>query len=428
MQGISEQELQSIYRRLEYARFRPGSVAQRDLGLLANTLKAFQRAEGLEMTGVFDAPTWKKLQQLPDPQRVRIQEITPPETKKTWTLTGPIRLIQYALRELGYEVVMNDTLDEATQKAIAQFQQQYALSVERVLTPPIVFAILDAWCYKGCEQRVFIQPASPTSAAYGAVPMILNGVNWESVVIQGMQKLLMTAGYDPGPPDGRLTQQTQSALRQFQQARQLETSVEFFDQATLLALLGEGCVEGCAWHLFVNTPRPAGIAPSSPHAFEHVLRITASQSAPAEPLNTPRLTPAPSVQIDLQQYPLQVNERAFAVEKFECSDVSGDWVLFYEGLVEKTDANTTLLRLEKRFGYRYHPDKEGINESDWWCIPGRRHCYSKVEFTDWGGKYFQHQTARFPTAQVYQAEIGIINSMYFFLQQACHRNNSRNEE
>lgn len=428
MQGMSQEELQSIYRRLEHAGFQPGNFQHSDLRQLSSGLRAFQQAEGLEMTGVFDAPTREQLQQLPDPQRAETPPVKPPtETRKTWALTGLIRLLQHALRELGYRVVVNDTLDETTREAIAQFQQQYELPADALLTSQTAFAILDAWCYQGCEPRILIQAtSSPTD--HDIAPVILHGENWETVAIQGMQKLLMAAEYNPGPPDGRLTPRMQAALRQFRQTHRLDVNAEVFDQATMLALLGEGCAAGCAAHLFVNTQRPSEIPPTPPDSFDYLLQIASSPSSSSEALEPNRLTPASPVQLDPRQYPLQVGKRAFAVEKFECSDISGDWALLYEGAVEQTDANTTVLRLEKRFGYRYHPDKEGIDNTDWWCIPGRRHCYSEVEFADWGGKYLQHQTARFPTSQVYQAEIGIINSMDFFLQQACPRQNDRHEE
>jgi hypothetical protein len=129
---------------------------------------------------------------------------------------------------------------------------------------------------------------------------------------------------------------------------------------------------------------------------------------------SPTLSPAST--------PLQLHAVAYASEKVECSNISGDWVTLYRGTVVERDAQTVALRLEERFGYRYYPNQDGLNRTDWWCIPRRRHCYAPIAFSDWGGTFSKDSVQRFPSARVYDAQLGLINGMAPMLQQQCHRN------
>ncbi|MCP4111893.1 MAG: hypothetical protein GY749_41255 [Desulfobacteraceae bacterium] len=119
--------------------------------------------------------------------------------------------------------------------------------------------------------------------------------------------------------------------------------------------------------------------------------------------------------------PVNINDKVFAVEKFECSDISGDWLIFFEGTVTDKSDETISVRLEKRFGYRFHPDKEGVDKKDWLCIPKRGHCYSSINFSDWDGKYSESQVVSFTKDKVYNARITTIIGISSFLQQNCNR-------
>ncbi len=124
---------------------------------------------------------------------------------------------------------------------------------------------------------------------------------------------------------------------------------------------------------------------------------------------------------DSSDYPVQIGDTVFAMEKIECSEISGDWAIFYEGIVVGKNDDTVSVRLEQRFAYRYRPNKKGIDDSNWYCIPVKRHCYSTVKFGDWGGTYSPEQVASFPVDQVYDAGTGIVKGVSTFIQQKCER-------
>lgn len=115
------------------------------------------------------------------------------------------------------------------------------------------------------------------------------------------------------------------------------------------------------------------------------------------------------------------NENVFAIEQFECSNISGDWIILYEGIITEKANDMLFIRLLKRYGYRYHPDKEGIDDTDWWCVPKKRHCYSEVKFTDWQGEYSENEIVSFSKERVYNANMGIVNGISDFLETNCKR-------
>jgi hypothetical protein len=120
-------------------------------------------------------------------------------------------------------------------------------------------------------------------------------------------------------------------------------------------------------------------------------------------------------------FPLRKNDKAYAFELSQCSDISGDWVLFFEGTVMEIKNDFFSLRLEKRFAYRNRSKEEGIDGTDWWCIPRKRHCYSQVKFSDWGGKFRQEQIVVFKGTDVSNAENGLINVLTEWLERQCNR-------
>jgi len=140
---------------------------------------------------------------------------------------------------------------------------------------------------------------------------------------------------------------------------------------------------------------------------------------PQETKSDKDLEPIKPVIIDLDAHPVNLNAEVFAVEQFECSSISGHWVILYEGVVNAIKTDNVFVRLEKRLGYRYRPQLEGIDDTAWWCIPSRRHCYSTIKFSDWGGQYSQNQVVSFPKKRVYNAQIKITDGITHFLQQAC---------
>ncbi|MEE4357330.1 MAG: hypothetical protein V2I97_12760, partial [Desulfococcaceae bacterium] len=120
--------------------------------------------------------------------------------------------------------------------------------------------------------------------------------------------------------------------------------------------------------------------------------------------------------------PAEINDRVFALELCECSGISGDWLLFYEGTVTARENKRISVRLEKRFGYRHRPDMEGIDDSNWWCIPRKKHCWSQVKFSDWAGKYMPGQVIVFQESDILNTKIGQVNALSHWLRQKCRQN------
>ncbi len=118
-------------------------------------------------------------------------------------------------------------------------------------------------------------------------------------------------------------------------------------------------------------------------------------------------------------YPVNINDRVFAVEKIECSDISGDWILYYEGTITSKESHNLSVKLSRRFAYHYSPRKEGIDDTTWW--PSKRHSYTEVKFGDWKGKYVQGQVVPFPKERVFNARIGVVNGMLILLKDECKR-------
>jgi hypothetical protein len=213
--------------------------------------------------------------------------------------------------------------------------------------------------------------------------------------------MLMQQGYDTHGIDGNLGPATQQAIRAFQIASHLVENGSITGE-TVLALLAASCQNTCEFALSILPQGQAQAGLTTMHTDQIILRKFDPAQRP-EPVS------------------LQLHDVAYAPEKVECSNISGDWVTLYQGTIVEQDEETVALRLEERFGYRYHPNHDGINRTDWWCIPRRRHCYSTIAFSDWGGTFSKNSVQRFPTEHVYDARLGVINSMSTLLHQQCQR-------
>ncbi len=444
-------ELSSVYRRLEKAGFQPGLYKENDFTQLVQAITRFQRFAKLPETGVIDQETWTKIQKLYDPggpATVKPSQILPESKSETSaepsertasslsSIAWPpsvIQTIQFLLTELGYPTSATGTGDGSTQEALRQFQQEHHLSVDGTLNQETVLTLLEERCKHGCNLTFSISataeettPQSQSLTGKNEVRIALSGAVWSSLFIQGMQALLTQQGYDTRGTDGKMGPFTEQAIRQFQSDQRLPDNGEFTGE-TISALINTGCRYGCKFLVSLRASQPL---PSTSGASP-----TAIQSSPVK---KPSQTVIPAAPQPLQQtesiivkkiQPDQVtlhylvfpDDTAYALEKVECSDISGDWVIFYQGTVVEKDEKAVTLRLEERFGYRYSPSQEGIDRTSWWCIPKRRHCYSPIAFSDWGGTLTQNQMYRFPVEKVYHAQIGIINGISLVLQQQCRR-------
>ena len=412
-------DLQAVYRRLERAGFHPGPYNPTDLTSLSHAIARFQNFAQLPATGVLDRRTWERMQRLYDPgpatgtagrrplSSVQMAAASPepagaPSLQTLWP-ASVIRAVQTALVELGYAIsAPQGTLDATTQQALRQFQQAHQLPDQGNLTKETLLAVFDERCKYGCKMTVLVSATGDRQANQTPVThRQLAGTGWGPLFVQGIQTMLTQQGYDTHGIDGNLGPATQQAIRAFQKASHL---VEHGDVTgeTALALLAASCQNACE---FVLSSLPQGQAPAglttTPTAKTVLRKLDPAQSA--EPV------------------PLQRHDVAYASETVECSNISGDWVTLYRGTIMDQDEKTVALRLEERFGYRYHPSQDGLNRTDWWCIPRRRHCYSTIAFSDWGGTFSKNSVQRFPIEHVYDARLGVINSMSTLLHRQCQR-------
>lgn len=342
---------------------------------------------------------------------------------------GAIKIVQETLHYLGYDLgTPDDAMNPLTRQAIQRFQRDIGLNVTGELDKETFFALFNARCQEGCYYNVSFQADPTVPQATDRNPIVLTGTSWEAIFVKAFKKLLLELGYNPGGfTDETIDPTTQQALRQFQQEHRLAENGQL-DNPTAFAIFAERCKTGCDVFIAVNLKTEVLTIPSSSRNYREWIHedqtgnITISNPPPPskETSGNEIVREIDPRQIRLD-YAVNLQDQVFAVEKAECSEISGDWVIFYEGRVTNKDPNTVAVSLEKRFGYRYHPEKEGIDHTSWWCVPTKRHCYAQIQFSDWGGKYFPNQIARFPISQVYNAKIEIVNGMALFLRQACHR-------
>ena len=109
----------------------------------------------------------------------------------------------------------------------------------------------------------------------------------------------------------------------------------------------------------------------------------------------------------------------YAVENIRCEGAAGAWALVYEGKITGLSDTEISLRLSRRIGFRYHPDYEGVDDSDWWCIPKKRFCYSEVAFTDWGGSRLAESVVTFTREQVFPMNRGLERSLLEKISAKC---------
>jgi peptidoglycan hydrolase-like protein with peptidoglycan-binding domain len=428
-------DLQSLYRHLDRAGFQRGLYNPNNIPESSYPTQRFQRYPKLSEIGVLEHKTWELTQRLDAPgltagpvmpsptspahvafastvpvsgtsgQPSALPNISDPEgipSQVVWP-TSVIVAVQVALMELGYEIPeTNGTLDATTQQAVRQFQKDRQLPENGTLGKETLLVIFDERCKHGCTMTVLISAAEEGVTNRASVaPIKLSGTRWWPLFVQGMQYMLTQQGYNMHGVDGTIGPATQRALRVFQRAYHLAENGEFTGE-TVLAILATSCQKACE---FAVTILPLGQTPAG-SATTKTDKTILRKLDPAQPTG---------------QAPLEPYNAAYAPEKVECSDISGAWVTLYQGTIVDWDERTIALRLEERFGYRNYPNQDGINRTDWWCIPRRRHCYSTISFSDWGGTFTKNSVQRFPIERVYNARLGVINSMSTLLQQQCQR-------
>jgi len=79
------------------------------------------------------------------------------------------------------------------------------------------------------------------------------------------------------------------------------------------------------------------------------------------------------------------------LERLECHAEGGAEMRLLRGRLEPrmlahgAAGGEVRVRLLERLLARYRPEREGVDPTDWYCIPRRRLCYSPIAFSDYGG-------------------------------------------
>lgn len=426
---IAKAELESIFRRLEAAGFEPGAYTEEKFVQLAKAIREFQTKVNTQEPELLGPQTWSKLKKLYDAGGV---ELTEPINCLNGTATrsqkGKYReetydydalpsglglLIETVLSSNKYAIGERDgVIDATTRRSITRFDSKhngvhYLQLKFRALAP-------------GSDQEV--------SATDEVAAIKLSGRTWREIIIQALQKILILLGYDPGAANGEWTEGLESAIADYQEAHNM-IPTGMIDDACSAVLILESCNQGCEFLIMKNPwqePSVNLILVTDPEPSVPAAKTTKTESSNQAKLSAPEIKVNRTVAVkksavDFKNYPCKVKDKVYAVEVIECSDLSGDWIIFYTGAVVAKTAHHVSVKVEKRFGYRYLAKKEGINSHDWWCVPSRRHCYSEIGFKDWNGLRVKDDVVQFPVDLVYNEKIEIINAMSDCLRNHCQR-------
>ncbi len=408
-------DIKAVYRRLENAGFNPGVYNKDDFTQLAAAIARFQRIAKLETNGILDTFTWDKLEQLYDPSEASPEPrgsdmleiplptksgLSPTESlaQPAWP-SGVIIVIRKMVSDLGYQPgAFQGHKNPAFESALYQFQKEHDLKMNGSLTRETLLAVFENSCNNGCEFNIAFQLSDICNlfAVKSSDIRFFSGTVMEKIFIHSVQAILNQMGYHSGAVDGIYGQNTHQALALFQKDHQLEADGQL-NRQTADAVYFSYCEDGCEFSVFLEN----------------------SDNQPYQAKTGERLKPVKLTTVDPDAYPVKPDDSVFAIERSECSEISGHWVILYEGVVTAIKADSVFVRLEKRLGYRYRPQQEGVDRNNWWCIPPRRHCYSAIKFSDWKGLYSQNQVVFFPKKRVYNAKIEIINAITHFIQQTC---------
>jgi peptidoglycan hydrolase-like protein with peptidoglycan-binding domain len=421
---LSKEDLKSVYRRLANAGFDPGKYNENDLSQLSEAIKRFQKLSRLKINGKIDQNTWTKIKMLYDPGEsitaaMKVKSIPPDDESMglkpdVSTALSPeltqwpsnfIKLIQKILKAKGYYngQTINGIMDDNTKNGIKIFQKKYGINPDGLLNNKTLAKLFDVNCKSGCEFSISLSKSDviTISDLVTSDSTYLNSLLLKNLFLYSIQTILNQEGYETRTPDGTMNAHTHKSISQFQKDHNIEDNGEL-NKTTAVSIFSAACKNNCdfSFSVVINKSK-------SEFTLNNVVKEK------VKPVNLSHK--------NLKAYPIHINDKVYAIEKYECSPISGDWILFYEGTVAKITEGEIFVKLENRFGYRYRSKEEGINSTDWWCIPMRRHCYAPVEFSDWDGKYAKNQMISFPINQVVNKNITIINGISLFLKQFCNR-------
>lgn len=197
--------------------------------------------------------------------------------------------------------------------------------------------------------------------------------NKNIIYYKKIQRALFKKGYNIGAIDGIFGNKTKQAIKQFQRDEGLNSNGEITKE-TYSALFSED--------------------PKKPQYF------------------FPKYPPDALI---------QKNQNVFVVDKVVCESDLGASVYLYTGTVTDIKNKKGSVELAKRYKLRYYPDKEGVNETVWYCVKpeSRSYCYKQVKFSAWKGVYKKGEIQSFNIKHIVPIERGIILTSDQFMRQKC---------
>ncbi|HIE02171.1 MAG TPA: peptidoglycan-binding protein [Thiotrichaceae bacterium] len=375
-------------------------------------------------------------------QQVMPLQMTDQETK---TVEQPIsssnlEWAQNSLDLLGYEVGdINQGLTPESQSALADFQKQSGLPETGTLTRATFQALEQA------VQNLSIQPRQKRETVHLRPPVALERLSEPTTIVipnpapppptttftdiqtMGIYRVaapLAEIGYFHRPLKQATFETVEMALKRFQRDIGV-TQTGILDETTWSTLQGIQLSRARKAELEAATAvaqaKPSEPSPSSQvNADEFVTtdkRKTVVIESPSPPVSTmPSTKEADSAKHTLT---LKTGDSVYAIDKIECQGAHEAFILFYQGELEDILKDKVQIRINKRYAMWYDTHKTGISDTDWWCIPKKRFCYSTINFTDWRGKLKANDIGDFETTLTIQSDFDITSLIAKSSKQAC---------
>ena len=207
-------------------------------------------------------PPGKYLVHVPAQYEVTLEQVMVTPATRTWkTGTGPIQRIDEATGEIlclvetppQYQTVSKRVLKTPATTREVENPPIFATIERRELVTPAKTALIDTPAkYKTVQVTKMVSPeydrTTPTPARYQTVSRRIkvteDNMEWKEVLCEtnmteskviDIQRALTGAGFNPGPIDGIIGEQTMAAVNDFQKANNL-TASEYLTIDTLVAL------------------------------------------------------------------------------------------------------------------------------------------------------------------------------------------------
>lgn len=221
------------------------------------------------------------------------------------------------------------------------------------------------------------QPKNTSITTKPILPPKKSVTNIQTVGIYRVAAYLAEVGYFYGPLQKATLETVKAALKSFQRD---------------IRVAPTGVLDDATWHKLQRLKLG--------HPIKAELEvITAEKPAkidtpfPSPPVTKPAKRHAPTISATT----FKPGESVYAIEKIECKGDHEAFMLIYEGKFQQAAAqkNKVQVRVNKRLAMWYDSYKTGKNDQDWWCIPKKRFCYSRINFTDWGGQLKSNEVGNF---------------------------------